>query len=404
MVINLTMMVNMEKLDGAIVGAGNFAKFALQRFTGRYGRDLCGNFNNIYLVDHNIDTLRERGEDFGIPDEHRFVGIPGLEGKLLDFVIVSTPANVHYDTAKSFVSKGIPTFIPKPLDADLEKSKKLVDLAAEYRTLNATGSQMLFNPDFQAAMEYLKDAKIRPRQININWCKERGPRDHPIPGVTVEEGPHPYALLVNIKNEFPSTVYAVGRKGKVIIDPKKWELAQGMDDITILGRSLYKGINVVEGEISMASDCILTYDDGTIARVYNDFQNPHKDRSVQIVGEFGRLYDLFDSSVTLDIDLTDLSEADAKITPYTKKGLSITSGFLSERSGQGRVGENRSSPKVDELGEQLSAFLDYVRTKEKPAGLMSFEENYMSEVLIDAVVKSMRDAPRVLRYRRGSYL
>src|SRR5512136_1551796 len=52
-------------------------------------------------------------------------------GERIDYALIVTPNNVHFDPAKKCIEAGIPVFCEKPLTVTLEESEKLVALVKE---------------------------------------------------------------------------------------------------------------------------------------------------------------------------------------------------------------------------------------------------------------------------------
>jgi predicted dehydrogenase len=390
-----------EKMNGVIVGAGNFANFLLQRFKGKYGADLSTEVGDIWLIDPSEKMLAEKGEEYGIPPEKRLKDKSQLEAKV-DFAAVVTPASTHLETTAPWLAEGVPTFLAKPLDADYENARKLIELAEQHGTINATGSQMLLHPAFVKAMQYINENNLNITQVQINWNKERGPRNHPIPGITTEEGPHPFGILAVLKQTLPSSVFAVERRGEIIIDPEKWANYTDRPDIVHKGTTPFKDAEYVLAEISKASTATIVYKDGAIALVQNDFEDPLKQRTVHIVGELPE-GERFQRSVAIDVDLTDVRPKDQEHAPYIRNGIRIIKGCTDVRSGMGYVLLDEEVKGAEDINAQLKAFLDYARTGEKPEALMTFSDESRAEKLVETVLRSI-NLNRELRYADRDYV
>jgi len=137
-----------KKMNGLMLGAGNFANFPLQRFAGQWGKDLSDRVDKIWLADPSQEALDEKGEKFGVPSERR---IKLEQGEMpadyildqLQFAFVNTSATMHYETTAPLIAKDIPVFLSKPVDADYQKALKLIELAETHGVPNVAGSQML---------------------------------------------------------------------------------------------------------------------------------------------------------------------------------------------------------------------------------------------------------------------
>jgi predicted dehydrogenase len=64
----------------------------------------------------------------------------------IDFVIVSTPTEIHFQGANMALSQGIPVLIEKPISAKLDETRKLLDLSEQKNILIMCGLVERFNP------------------------------------------------------------------------------------------------------------------------------------------------------------------------------------------------------------------------------------------------------------------
>ena len=398
-------------MNGLMLGTGNFANFPLQRFAGQWGKDLSDRVDKIWLADPSQEALDEKGEKFGVPPERR---IKIEQGQLPDksileqvqFAFVGTPATMHYETTAPLITRGIPVFLSKPIDADYSNALRLIELAETHGIPNVAGSQMLFHPAFLKALEYIQENGIAVRRAAINWVKERGPREHVIPGITTEEGPHPYSILAVLMPGMPYRVNAADAEGEIIINPENWKHAADKTGTKYAGETEFKGEKFFVADISKASMATLKYKDGRMAFVYNDFDNPRKGRVVEIVGELPE-GERFQRSVTLYVDITDLGKKYAEHGVHIRNGLRIWQGCLDEtkkdRSGLGRLVLDEALPSADEFGTQFAAFLDWAKTGQKPAAISTFADQMRSEKLVDAVNRSIAKDAEV-RYNGEDYI
>jgi len=107
---------------------------------------------------------------------------------------------------------------------------------------------MLLHPAFTEAIKFIYDSGLDIRQVQINWNKERGARKKPSPGITIEEGPHPFGILAKLKPTLPSRIHAVERRGKIIIDPEKWASYQDRKEIIELGICKFQDVDHVHAD------------------------------------------------------------------------------------------------------------------------------------------------------------
>ena len=398
-------------MNGLMLGAGNFANFPLQRFAGQWGKDLSDRVDKIWLADPSQDALDEKGEKYGIPPERRIKVKQGEmpANQILDqiqFAFVNTPATMHYETTAPLVANGIPVFLSKPIDADYNQALKLIELVETNGVPNVAGSQMLFHPAFMRAMQLIQEDKIDVRRVNISWVKERGPREHVIPGITTEEGPHPFSILSVLMQGLPYRVNAVDSEGEIIVNPENWKNATDKTGTRYLSEDNFKGEKYVVAGISKASMATLKYKDGRMAFVYNDFENPRKGRVIEIIGELPE-GERFQRSVTMHVDITDLRDKYKEHGKHIRNGIYAWHGCLDEtkkdRSGLGKLMVNEVHLSADEFGTQFEKFLDWAETGKKPVAVATFADQMRSEKLVDAVNRSIAKDAEV-RYNGEDYI
>lgn len=78
----------------------------------------------------------------------------------VDAVSITTPTVAHYEIARKALSKGIHTFIEKPITTTVSEANKLISLAEKYQAVLQVGHIERFNPAFVAAREYLQNPKF----------------------------------------------------------------------------------------------------------------------------------------------------------------------------------------------------------------------------------------------------
>jgi len=63
-----------------------------------------------------------------------------------DCALVCTPTQYHIDHAVEYITKGIPTFIEKPLTYCIEELQQLADIIKSFKTLTMVGCNLRFHP------------------------------------------------------------------------------------------------------------------------------------------------------------------------------------------------------------------------------------------------------------------
>lgn len=85
----------------------------------------------------NPEANRETGDFYGVDPDRVYGSIREMaeaEGKRedgIDFVVITTPNNAHYEAARAFLENGIHVLCEKPLCFEVEEAEELKRLAAE---------------------------------------------------------------------------------------------------------------------------------------------------------------------------------------------------------------------------------------------------------------------------------
>lgn len=81
-----------------------------------------------------------------------------LLGKV-DAVVVAVPTSAHCHVAGDFLAAHVDVFVEKPIAANVEEARELVELAHRHERLLAVGHVERFNPALVAARGFLEDPK-----------------------------------------------------------------------------------------------------------------------------------------------------------------------------------------------------------------------------------------------------
>ncbi len=96
-----------------------------------------------------------------------------LDEQKLDAVYICTPTATHAKIGLECVARGLPLFVEKPLDLDLNEAARLVRAAAGHRLLAITALQWRYSPAFRRAQELIGDEAVA--LVNLRWYWTRPP-------------------------------------------------------------------------------------------------------------------------------------------------------------------------------------------------------------------------------------
>ncbi len=131
------------------------AKLTAGCFSGNAGKNRkCGDF---YHLDSNrvYASYQEMAEAEGSRDDG------------IDFVVVSTPNNTHYEVSKAFLEKGIHVLCEKPLCFEVGQAEELKRIAAEKGLLFCVNYSYSGNVMVKEARNLIQSGKIG-EVINVN--------------------------------------------------------------------------------------------------------------------------------------------------------------------------------------------------------------------------------------------
>lgn len=121
----------MKKLKGGIIGAG---KDSFIGFVHRSAVALTGAAEiTAGVFSRDGEKSRARGQDLGIRADRVFTDYRDMAAMddRLDFVIIASPNNTHYDMAMAFLEAGVHVFSDKPMAVSLSQALQIQKTARE---------------------------------------------------------------------------------------------------------------------------------------------------------------------------------------------------------------------------------------------------------------------------------
>lgn len=296
---------------------------------GYWGKNLARNLYSLgvlkYLVDIDDDNLTTLSNQYNVETFYDYTELP-LDR--LDGVVIATPPEQHYFAAKYFLSKGINTFIEKPMTVSVNTASELNEIAVSNNTVLMVGHTFLYSNELKYIKNYVDSGKlgkifsITSRRLNLGIIQKHC-------NVVWDLAPHDIAVFN----------YLLNQKGPLGIN----------GTIT----------SFLGTEIEEEALLTLKYKQGIICNLHLSWLHPRKIRKTVIVGSKAMLtYDMlaedkiriYDKGVSLDkVD-------DKASTNYGSHLLSyrygdVVSPFI-------EVGEP--------LYEELKEFVECIVTGEQP--------------------------------------
>lgn len=179
---------------------------------GYWGKNLIRNYSELGALKTICDTnekilpkFKEQYKDIEITAKYNGVlSDPGIKA-----VVISLPAELHYQYAKQALESGKHLFVEKPLTIDVKEGEELVRLAKKKNLILMVGHLLQYHPVFIKLKEIIRDnalgkiqyiysnrlslGKIR-REENVLWSF----------------APHDISMILELCGDEPSGVYATG--------------------------------------------------------------------------------------------------------------------------------------------------------------------------------------------------
>ena len=245
----------------------------------------------------------------------------------IDAVVIATPAKDHYRAAGLALRAGKHAFVEKPLAVRADEAQELVDCAQEKGLALMAGHTFLFN----SAVNYLKDMidsgslgdihYIYSRRLNLGIVRSDV-------NVLWNLAPHDVSIIQYWLESEPETVSAVGG---IYLQPS-------LEDVVF---------------------STLRFRQGQLANIHLSWLDPHKVRTVTVVGS-RKMVVLDDASPDARVVIHDMG---VDISSGTKN-TDNPGGFLASH----RYG-NTIIPKIpypEPLAQEMAHFLDCIQCGSEP--------------------------------------
>ncbi|MFI0353454.1 Gfo/Idh/MocA family protein [Actinomadura sp. 9N407] len=139
----------MDNLKIGVIGLGDIAQKAyLPVLSAQPGLDL-------HLHTRTRSTLDRVGDTYRLPDRH--ATLDDLLAQNLDAAFVHAPTQDHRAITERLITAGVPTYVDKPLAANLADAVHLADLAKKHGTGLMVGFNRRYAPDYRALLDHPRD-------------------------------------------------------------------------------------------------------------------------------------------------------------------------------------------------------------------------------------------------------
>lgn len=190
--------------------------------TGGWGKNHLRVFSELECLAAVCDMDGARADlyskKYGVP-AYRTVD-EMLSKEELDAVTVCTPASTHFDVASKTLSRGLHTFVEKPMTTNSEDARKLIDLAKKADRILTVGFIERFNPPITELKKRIDEGRLG-ELILLEFHRENRRGSNVVDvGIVKDASVHDIDTACWLFNEEPKNVFArVGR----ILAPLKTE-------------------------------------------------------------------------------------------------------------------------------------------------------------------------------------
>jgi predicted dehydrogenase len=308
-------MTNDEPIRVGVIGLGAWGKNLLREFS-------LGTISVVPIAaDADPETRKRIRSQYG--DLEVTGEVERILGADLDAIVVATPPDTHYELASAAIASGKDVFVEKPLVLDVATGEKLVAEAEAAGRVLMVGHIMEYHPAVGWLKRCLEDGMLG-RIYYLYAARTNLGKVRDIENAMWSFAPHDISMMSYLLGETPRRVAAVGQS----------YLRPGIEDVAFI--TLWYG-----------HDCM--------GHVHTSWLDPHKVRSLTIVGE--RQMAVFnDTSPTERITIFD-------------KGVDRTmdydtyAEYLTLRTGEVHI------PQIDNtqpLALECQHFVDRVRDRQPP--------------------------------------
>lgn len=185
----------MRRVRVAVVGAGEFGRRHLRALSECEGAEVAA------VADAEVARAAEAAGPYGCP---AFQDVRRLEG-VADAAVVAVPTTLHAEVGCALLRLGLDVLVEKPIAADLESARRLVDTAAAAGRLLAVGHLERFNP----AVTALENIKTLPLFFEIHRLSPFTPRSLDV-DVVLDLMIHDIEIVLSLVGCMPEEVRAAG--------------------------------------------------------------------------------------------------------------------------------------------------------------------------------------------------
>jgi UDP-2-acetamido-3-amino-2,3-dideoxy-glucuronate N-acetyltransferase len=316
---------------------------------GRWGVNHLRNLNSmpVELYVAEVDPKRlEAARKLGLPEARLSTNYQDF-ARIVDGVVVVTPAQTHFPICREFLEAGKDVFVEKPLTLNSGDARQLTELAEKQKRILQAGHIFRFDPASQWLRDAIQSGQFgRVQLLRSNFSGFKRPRNDS--GVMFADAIHFVDLFNYFMGKVPARVFAVMQDF----------MGRGLDDASLLSLEY------------------VTESGTTWATVETNYFLPGKFREVIVVGK--------ELSAVCDYNA-----AQYKIKTFANRHVKEGNDFKAVEGALHQV----ESPPEEPLLAELRAFVHSIQTRQAPRA--DGWSGYDSVRVLEAAVESARSGKTV---------
>ncbi len=284
---------------------------------GYWGKNLVRNFAQLGalamvadVTEPGRETARKLAPDLPVVAEMAQVWASDIPG-----VVIATPAETHYDLAKTALLAGKDVFVEKPLALQYDQAAELVALAAERTRILMVGHVLEYHPAIVALLDLVRRGELgRVRYIYSNRLSLGKIRREE--NILWSFAPHDIAIILRMLGAMPFQVVATGG-------------------------------NYIQANIADVTLTNLLFDNGVRAHIHVSWLHPFKEQRLVVIGS-RKMASFDDVSKQLVVYDQRVEWQEGEPIPVKKEGTAIP------------------FPTDEPLRQECRAFLEAIATRQPP--------------------------------------
>lgn len=143
-------MSDAAKIGVAVIGVGYLGKFHAEKYAASEKAQL------VAVVDIDRDRAKSVGSSLGVAALTDYRELLGR----VQCVSVAVPTRLHYEIARCCLDSGVDVLVEKPIAADIQQGRELVDLAASKGVILQVGHLERFNPAIRRLEHFIQGPRF----------------------------------------------------------------------------------------------------------------------------------------------------------------------------------------------------------------------------------------------------